>query len=222
MDFGEGITEICHQAFQNYSNLREVAFPDSLRSIEQFAFMGTNLTHVRLPDGVAFVGMGAFSRTPLWDASEGDIYLDGWLLSIKETKLAECRVRPGTMGISPHIFSFDTTIDALYIPGTVKYIGSLTLATIKRLYLGRGCPNVNRNDFPFYCRPEIIRTDSVIPWENAGVSIDTNNQDNLKPNGQNPAKTRADAPLYCRKCGTRLLSDSLYCHKCGTKVEFPR
>jgi ribosomal protein L40E len=25
--------------------------------------------------------------------------------------------------------------------------------------------------------------------------------------------------LFCRKCGTQLLTDSVYCNKCGTKVE---
>ena len=25
--------------------------------------------------------------------------------------------------------------------------------------------------------------------------------------------------LFCRKCGTQILSDSIYCNKCGSKVE---
>lgn len=28
-----------------------------------------------------------------------------------------------------------------------------------------------------------------------------------------------DGNLFCRKCGTRLLNDSVYCNKCGAKVE---
>lgn len=32
----------------------------------------------------------------------------------------------------------------------------------------------------------------------------------------------SNTPLFCRKCGTKLLSDSSFCYKCGEKVVLPK
>lgn len=75
---GEGITSICAYAFRNYPNLKEVAFPDTLDTIEQEAFSGTQISQVRLPKYLTYMGRWVFSRTPLAKAAGKEFCLDGW------------------------------------------------------------------------------------------------------------------------------------------------
>ena len=42
----------------------------------------------------------------------------------------------------------------------------------------------------------------------------------INTNSVSTSNIDSAAFLFCRKCGTRLLSDSVYCNKCGTKVEY--
>ena len=56
----EGVTYIGFGAFRSCYNLSSVTFPDSLTSIESYAFMTTNLTSIVIPEGVTYIGYCAF------------------------------------------------------------------------------------------------------------------------------------------------------------------
>lgn len=85
--------------------------------------------------------------------------------------MKQYKVRPGTKGIAPDVFPWHTEIDELYIPGTVKTIGRTGLMKVKRIYLGCGCPEVGKGRFGSDRSTEIIRTGSVIPWEDNGEPV---------------------------------------------------
>ncbi|MCQ2425821.1 MAG: leucine-rich repeat protein [Lachnospiraceae bacterium] len=52
-DFGKGLTTIKSQAFQNCSSLTFAPLPLSIRSVGDFAFCGTALTSVKVPEGTS-------------------------------------------------------------------------------------------------------------------------------------------------------------------------
>ena len=53
VDFGKGLTTIKSQAFQNCSSLTFAPLPLSIRSVGDFAFSGTALTSVKVPEGTS-------------------------------------------------------------------------------------------------------------------------------------------------------------------------
>ncbi|MBQ8257072.1 MAG: leucine-rich repeat protein [Bacteroidaceae bacterium] len=56
----EGITNINPNAFYGYKNLKDVSFPNSVKTIGEYAFYGTGLTEVRLGTGLENIETGAF------------------------------------------------------------------------------------------------------------------------------------------------------------------
>ena len=55
------------------------------------------------------------------------------------------------------------------------------------------------------------------PGEKESVS-EPNNGGNIHEEVMKPEKPPVKKALFCRRCGARLLSDSLFCSMCGTKV----
>ena len=58
--FPDTLTEIDTGAFLGCSSLTEVKLPETLRTVGQYAFTGTAMTSVTVPDSVTSIGYGAF------------------------------------------------------------------------------------------------------------------------------------------------------------------
>ena len=81
---GEGVTSIGRYGLSNQVNATSVTLPSTLERIESFAFMECqSLTSIDLPDGVTYIGEGAFNNTPLESIHlpEALTYLGGTALS---------------------------------------------------------------------------------------------------------------------------------------------
>lgn len=57
----EGVTLVPGYAFAWVNSIKEVSLPDSLENIEDFAFAGTGITEITVPEKVKLIPVGAFS-----------------------------------------------------------------------------------------------------------------------------------------------------------------
>lgn len=165
---GEGITKICYKAFSDYGNVNEIELPETLQEIGSSAFSGTSISRIRIPESVKTIDGWAFAKTRL--PKDGDeFYVDGWLITYTGTNMPQYSVRPGTRGIARLAFNW-CTLEDLFIPGTVKNIGSSSIKGLNRVYLGKECPWITGELFRdmgdrFSKSPEIIRRKTSIPTE---------------------------------------------------------
>ncbi len=65
VDIPYGITEISENSFQYATSLKSVSIPDSVVSINDYAFYGTNLTDISIPNSVKSIGDLVFCSAPL-------------------------------------------------------------------------------------------------------------------------------------------------------------
>ncbi len=65
----EGVETIALYAFDSCQYLEEIRLPDSLREIHDYAFLNSGLTSVVIPEGVTYIGEGAFDGTALADTT---------------------------------------------------------------------------------------------------------------------------------------------------------
>ena len=63
--FEPGITSICNNAFSGATNLTEVRLPEGLNSIGDGAFSGTGITELVIPESVTSIGKDAFAGTEI-------------------------------------------------------------------------------------------------------------------------------------------------------------
>ena len=56
----KGVERIGHNAFGNFTKLKSVKFPKTLKRIDAYAFSDTQISSLQLPDNVTVIGEGAF------------------------------------------------------------------------------------------------------------------------------------------------------------------
>lgn len=61
LDIPEGVEAIGESAFEYYSGIEEVNFPDSLKEIRQYAFFGCNIKNLVFPSGLTTIKEEAFA-----------------------------------------------------------------------------------------------------------------------------------------------------------------
>ena len=147
----EGTQHIAAEAFFGCADLTEVSFPNSLKTIEDYAFrycsklasavlpeglekLGSyvfaycsKLNEPNIPSSVTSVGTYCFIGTG-WYESQPDndfLYLDNWLLDYKgECQETEVEVQNGTKGIAGYAFYNTDNITAITLPSTLRRVGT--------------------------------------------------------------------------------------------------
>ncbi len=132
------VTGIAKQAFYMCDGITKVAFPKSLRKINDKAFLGChNLVAVTLPENVEKIGKWAFmscAQLEEINVDSGNAYfssVDGVLYNKDATKLIQCPCGktgsfeiPATVKeIGRQAFYGCTNLKAMTIPGSVEKIG---------------------------------------------------------------------------------------------------
>lgn len=129
----ESVKVIGDMAFRHCEILRRVEIEGDLDSIGNGAFMVCKkLTTIILPEIVKNIGVSAFYNTGYTNSAynrdyQGAVYCGKYLISIKDYPLDGSpvfSVREGTLGIAGAIGESDDTILEVYIPDSVKYIGT--------------------------------------------------------------------------------------------------
>lgn len=129
-----GTIAIAEKAFANNGKkLESITLPDGLLFIGGGAFSSLwSLKTANIPSSVNRIGYGAFSGTALYKDTanwEGNgLYLDNWLLAVENVKITEFAVKEGTIGAADGN-------DASLFPSQAKSVATLSLPSSLR-YVG--------------------------------------------------------------------------------------
>ena len=129
-----GTIAIAEKAFANNGKkLVSITLPDGLLFIGDGAFSSlSSLKTANIPSSVNRIGYGVFSGTALYKDTanwEGNgLYLDNWLLAVENVKITEFAVREGTIGAADGN-------DASLFPSRAKSVAILSLPSTLR-YVG--------------------------------------------------------------------------------------
>ena len=123
------INRICYEAFWGCKQLRKVIIPKSVTRIDPTAFAGCeNLCEIVSNGEWKSVGREAFLDTALYknesNWTDGALYINNWLIKVKPEVSGEFVVLDGIVGIADDAFFECKNLTSIYIPDSVKYIGS--------------------------------------------------------------------------------------------------
>ena len=169
----EGTIAIAINAFlNNAKNLTKITLPEGLKLIGDKAFSSLNkLESVNIPSSVDTIGYNAFASTGIsknstnW--SDNGLYIDGWLVNVKDTKISEFEVKEGTIGVSngsdvSFIPSRARKITKLTLPASLRYIGKNSfkqLTLIKEISLGGSLEFIKEGAFAVCSSLEKVNLD---------------------------------------------------------------
>ena len=125
VELSEGITDICHYAFQGCENLKKVILSEGLEEIEDSAFERCiNLTEVLLPDSLKTIGQDVFQNC----THLKDMVLPEWLRYIESAAFSNCsqlqsiNIPRRIKVINPYTFRECTSLTEVVIPEGVYEI----------------------------------------------------------------------------------------------------
>ncbi len=149
----DGVEEISAGIFKNCTEIENVIFPNSLKTIKNEAFWGcVSLSEINLPDSVTYIGEDAFSKcenlsdikfppyvylqnNPFTDTefynnasnrTNGGLYLNKHLLEV-DGAATEFQIMPDTVSIAGEVFG-GTKLEKITIPASVRCIGDMAFA----------------------------------------------------------------------------------------------
>jgi hypothetical protein len=120
-----GVKQIDDNAFFSAAKLTTVAFPETLETIGDRAFISSGLTEIILPDNITYIGSQAFSRC----RDLKSIKLPSGLAVITDDMLAgsnelkSITVPDGVVAIGGYAFGDCASLEEITIPASVKYMG---------------------------------------------------------------------------------------------------
>ncbi len=128
----DGTTQICENAFTDYSKLVAVKIPNTVTRIERHAFYKCiNLASISIPQSVESVGAEAFGNT-MWLNSQptGTVYINNSLYTYNGEMHAgtSVNIKNGTKAISAKAFEGQTNMTSVTIPNSVTEIGQEAFA----------------------------------------------------------------------------------------------
>lgn len=123
------INSICNEAFFGCKKLRKLIMPKSITIIDEKAFAECeNLSEIVANGNWKSVGKEAFLDTQLYknesNWTEGALYINKYLIKVKPEVSGDFVVLDGTVGIADEAFWGCKELTSVYIPDSVKYIGS--------------------------------------------------------------------------------------------------
>lgn len=132
--------------------------PDSVKDIAYRAFCNcTNLTDIKIPDGVATIGGEAFYNTGFYNNSKnwenGVLYNGKHLIDTKETIGEVYVIKNGTLIVADYAFSYSQNLMSVTFPDSVTAIGRSSFIgcdNLEKMEMGNGVKNIGEFAFA-YC-----------------------------------------------------------------------
>ena len=126
--FGNSLLKIGDYAFASCDVLRDVYLGESLTHIGDYAFSGCaplSNSKVKLPDSLVSIGTYAFHGTSAYnnEATTGVVYIDDWVVGLKQGMYQGLTIAEGTRGIANYSFYNSFVFGAIILPNSVEYIG---------------------------------------------------------------------------------------------------
>ena len=122
------VTTIGDASFAQCNSLTSIVIPDSVTDICRQAFLGCkNLVSITIPDSVenvtrdSFFSIGYFNNEDNWQ--DDVLYIGNHLISCKETKTGEYKIKDGTKTIAEQAFVECKKLTSVTIPDSVTRIG---------------------------------------------------------------------------------------------------
>ena len=121
----ESVVTVGDYAFCNQYNLAQINFPAGLKRIGDWAFEDTAVTTAMLPEGLEYLGDGAFYNCrQLTDASvPGGLSYLGDSVFLQCITLTNVTLGEGIDGIPEDMFRWCRSLAAVELPSTITYIG---------------------------------------------------------------------------------------------------
>lgn len=108
---GRTVTKICEKAFLNFTDITAVVIPESVKTIEDYAFSGcTNLSYIKILSDEADIGYQAFYKTAAYLSQkkpDEPNYIDGYLIDCNQLVYQNARevtIKEETRGIVKYAF----------------------------------------------------------------------------------------------------------------------
>lgn len=130
LEFEGNFTVIPYYAFRELVNLKCVNIPESVKKIDDAAFMGcTSLTKIIIPDSVIDISYNSFDDTGYYNNpsnwKDGVLYIGNYLIAHSEAVPKDYQVKEGTKVIARDAFAFCNNLESIILPDGLKTICNL-------------------------------------------------------------------------------------------------
>jgi hypothetical protein len=123
----DSIVTLNNRMFLDCVDLKTIKLPKNLQSIGFSAFEGcTSLENIELPETVSGIGKNIildtayYANVTNWDGKA--LYLNGWLVGVKDFTSKEYKIKDGTVGVASAVFIDLEILEKLHIPVSLRYI----------------------------------------------------------------------------------------------------
>lgn len=121
---GKPVSIIDDELFYDYTGIKSITIPSSVRAIGRYAFAGcTNLTEVNLSEGLQYIGQGAFQASGIKKITIPSTlqYAGAWPFSLCDN-LTSVAIADGASEIDGGLFARCSSLTDVEIPNTVTKI----------------------------------------------------------------------------------------------------
>ena len=116
-----GVTMIPDYAFGGFFRLCTVNLPQGLTRIGAYAFNGTQIYLMCIPDSVTSIGRRAFSSTAAWRSGSGVLYMAGWAVGVRGQLTGHYTVLG--IGIADRAFAEQPNLRSITFPAQIRHVG---------------------------------------------------------------------------------------------------
>jgi hypothetical protein len=149
---GNNLTTIGDNAFIACNNLKEIQFPDSLRSIENHAFNSCGFEEIKLPNNITNIGVMAFAHCKNLETVKipSSITVISYGLFSNCKKLQNITIPDSITSIEDTAFSQCESFTEIIIPESVKTIGRGAFAyciNVRRIVIPNSDISIENDSF---------------------------------------------------------------------------
>lgn len=124
--FDKNKTEIIQ--YPNGKTEISYVIPSSVSKIGEYAFYNSSIANISIPQNVNNIGFSAFYKSDLYENENnwenGTLYIDNWLIEVKNSLSDQCEIKSNTTGIADNAFATCKNVTNIILPNTISIIGN--------------------------------------------------------------------------------------------------